>query len=207
MRIKRQTVRRALPLATIGVVAVALASGCGGGGSSASSSGPAAATSSSSSSSSPSSSPASGRVLPVPKNPISNSSTAPGLTITKALVENNVSPETGKGVSDHLEIALRNTSAKPLDQIGVYFKITDPTKKVSEGYYTKLAGFTIEPGTTRVAHFDQTGAKDHFPVNKYSLYYTDKNTLVVDVMASAPNVKPATFTVKKDAGGAEAGVE
>jgi len=197
MQIKRQTVRRALPLATIGVVAVALASGCGGGGPSASSGGPASTNSSS----------ASGRVLPVPKNPISNTSQAPGLTITKALVENNVSPETGKGVSDHLEIALENTSAKPLDQIGVYFKITDPTKKVSEGYYTKLDGFTIEPGTTRVAHFDQTGAQDHFPVNKYSLYYTDKNALVVDVMASSPSVKPATFTVKKDSGGAEAGVE
>lgn len=197
MQIKRQTVRRVLPLATIGVVAVALASGCGGGGSSASSGGPASTASSS----------ASGRVLPVPRNPISNTSQAPGLTITKALVENNVSPETGKGVSDHLEIALKNTSTKPLDQMGVYFKITDPTKKVSEGYYTKLAGFTIEPGTTRVAHFDQTGAKDHFPVNKYSLYYTDKNALVVDVMASSPSVKPATFTVKKDSGGAEAGVE
>lgn len=197
MQIKRQTVKRALPLAMIGVVAVALASGCGGGGSSASSGSPPATTSSA----------ASGRVLPVPKNPISNSAQAPGLTITKALVENNVSPETGKAVSDHPEIALKNTSERPLDQVGVYYKITDPTKKVSEGYYTKLDGFTIDPGTTRVAHFDQTGAKDHFPVNKYSLYYTDKNALVVDVMASAPNVKPATFTVKKDAGGAEAGVE
>lgn len=197
MQITRQTVRRVLPLATIGVVAVALASGCGGGGSSASSGGPASTASSA----------ASGRVLPVPKNPISNTSQAPGLTITKALVENNVSPQTGKGVSDHLEIALKNTSTKPLDQIGVYYKITDPTKKVSEGYYAKLDGFTIEPGATRVAHFDETGAKDHFPVNKYSLYYTDKNALVVDVTASSPSVKPATFTVKKDSGGAEAGVE
>ena len=197
MQITRQTVRRALPLAAIGVVAVALASGCGGGGSSAGLGGPAATTSW----------PASGRVLPVPKNPISNTSQAPGLTITKALVENNVSPETGKGVSDHLEIALENTSAKPLGQVGVYYEFTDPAKNVSEGYYTKLDGFTIEPGATRVAHFDGTGAKDHFPVNKYSLYYTDKNALVVDVMASSPNVKPATFTVKKDSGGAEAGVE
>lgn len=195
MQTKRMTVRHALALGTIGVLAVALASGCGG--SSASTGAPASTTSSS----------ASGPVLPVSKNPISNTSRAPGLTITKALVENNVSPETGKAVSDHLEIALRNTSAKPLGQIGVYFKITDRAKKVSEGYYTRLAGFTIEPGATRVAHFDQTGARDHFPVNKYSLYYTDKNALVVDVMASSPSVKPATFTVKKDAGGAEAGVE
>jgi len=196
MQIRTHTMKRALPLAAIGL-AVALASGCGGGGSNATTGSPAATTSSA----------AGAQVLPVAKNPISNASQAPGLTISKALVENNVSPQTGKGVPDHLEIALKNTTAKPLAQIGVYFKITDPAKKVSEGYYTKLDGFTIEPGATRVAHFDNTGAKDHFPVNNYSLYYTDKNALVVDVTASAPDFKPATFTVKKDAGGAEAGVE
>ncbi|MGI8729006.1 MAG: hypothetical protein ACR2LK_03290 [Solirubrobacteraceae bacterium] len=152
--------------------------------------------------------PAAGKaVLPVAANPIANTSSAPGLTITKALVENNVSPATGKDVSDHLEVALKNTSAKPLDQIEVYYKITDPTKSVSEAYYTKLAGFSIAPGMSRVAHFDNTGATDHYPVNKFSLYYVDKNELVVDVIASAPGVKQATFKVKKDSGGAEAGVE
>ncbi len=97
--------------------------------------------------------------------------------------------------------------AKPLSQIEIYYKITDRMRGVSEGYYTKLDRFTIAPGATRVAHFDQTGAKDHYPVNKYSLYYTDKNALVVNITASSPTVKIATFTVKKDAGGAEAGVE
>jgi hypothetical protein len=147
------------------------------------------------------------RVLPVAANPIANDSTAPGLAISKALVENNVSPETGKDVSDHLEVALENTTSKPLDGIEIFYKISDRTKGVSEGYYSKLDGFVIPPGATRVAHFDDTGRKDHFPVNKYSLYYVDTNELIVDVMASAPTVKPATFTVRKDAGGAEAGVE
>lgn len=147
------------------------------------------------------------QVLPVAQNPITNAATAPGLTITKALVENNVSPTTGKAVDDHLEVALKNTSSKPLDQVEIYYKITDPSKNVSEGYHAKLAGFTIDPGATRVAHFDSTGETDSFPVNKYSLYYTDKNALVVDITASAKDVKPATFSVKKDAGGAEAGVE
>jgi hypothetical protein len=127
--------------------------------------------------------------------------------VTKALVENNVSPANGKVVDDHLEVALKNTGAKPLDQLSVYYKITDPKKKVSEGYFAKLDGFTIKPGETRVVHFDNTGVKDHYPVNKYSLYYTDKNALVVDVMASSPTAKPATFVVKKDSAGAEAGVE
>jgi hypothetical protein len=119
------------------------------------------------------------------------------------LVENNVAPDTNQVVADHLEITLKNTSAKPLDQLGVYYKITDPKKGVSEGYYAKLNGFTLAPGTTRVVHFDQTAGKDHYPVSKYSLYYTDKNALVLDVMASAPGVKPATSSVKKDAGGPE----
>ncbi len=188
---------KALALGALALTLAALASGCGGGGASSASSAPTSATPAA----------ATGRVLPVTRNPISNASTAPGLTITKALVENNVSPDTGKAVDDHLEIALRNTSSKPLDRIGVYYKITDPAKGMSEGYFTKLDGFTIDPEASRVVHFDPTGATDHYPVNKYSLYYTDKNALVVDVMASSPNVKPATFTVKKDAGGAEAGVE
>ncbi len=188
---------KALALGALALTLAALASGCGGGGASSASSAPTSATPAATT----------GRVLPVTRNPISNASTAPGVTITKALVENNVSPDTGKAVDDHLEIALRNTSSKPLDRIGVYYKITDPAKGMSEGYFTKLDGVTIDPGATRVIHFDPTGAADHYPVNKYSLYYTDKNALVVDVMASSPNVKPATFTVKKDAGGAEAGVE
>ncbi|MCP9487499.1 MAG: hypothetical protein MSC30_16750 [Gaiellaceae bacterium MAG52_C11] len=189
---------RALALGALALTLASLVSGCGGGG---------GASSASSAPTSTAAAAATGRVLPVPKNPISNASTAPGLTITKALVENNVSPDTGKAVDDHLEIALRNTSSKPLDRIGVYYRITDPARGVSEGYYTKLDRVTIDPGASRVVHFDPTGAADHYPVNKYSLYYTDKNALVVDVIASARNVKPATFTVKKDAGGAEAGVE
>ncbi|MDX6396621.1 MAG: hypothetical protein QOJ43_29 [Gaiellaceae bacterium] len=187
MKHRKSSVRNALAAAAIGAVAV-LASGCGGSKQAASPTTPSAAA---------------GSVLPVAKNPISNPSTAAGLTITKTLVENTVAPDTNAVVADHLEIALANTSAKPLDQIEIYYSIADRKKGVSEGYYTKLDGFTIAPGATRVVHFDPTGAKDHYPVNKYSLYYTDKNALVVDVMASAPGVQPATATVKKDAGGPE----
>ncbi len=189
---------KALALLAVGAAAV-LAGGCGGSKTSASSTTrPASTTPAATSYPSTST-----RVLPVARNPISNTAKAAGLKITKTLVENNVSPDTNKVVADHLEITLKNTSAKPLSQVAIYYKITDEKKSVSEGYYAKLDGFTIAPGATRVAHFDQTGAGDHFPVNKYSLYYTDKNALAVDVMASAPGVKPATSTVKKDAGGPE----
>lgn len=198
---------RALAVVAIGATSV-VASGCGGGGNP-SSSAPSPATTSTGSGTpaATSTSAGDGRVLPVPANPISNTSTAAGLTIAKVLVENNVSPETNKAVDDHLEIMLKNTSAKPLDQIAIYYKITDAAKAASEGYYTKLDGFTVAPGTTRIAHFDKTTATDHYPVNTFSLYYTDKNPLVIDVMASSPTVKPATFTIKKDAAGAEGGVE
>ena len=147
------------------------------------------------------------RVLPVKSNPIADESTAPGLRITQALVENNVDAKTGKDSPDHLEIALENTTGKSLDGIEVYYEIIDRKDGVSEGYHAKLDGFTIAPGATRVAHFDGTGAQDHFPVNEFSLYYTDEDQLVVEVMASAPGLKPATFSVTKDAASAEAGVE
>jgi hypothetical protein len=190
--------RNVLAALAIGT-AVVLASGCGGSKTAANPTTPATSTSPAATTAPPTST----SVLPVAKNPISNTTKPAGLAITKVLVENNVSPATNQVVADHLEISLKNTSAKPLSQIEVYYKITDPKKTVSEGYYTKLDGFTIAPGASRVAHFDQTAGKDHYPVNKYSLYYTDKNALVVDVMAGAPGVQPVTSTVKKDAGGPE----
>ena len=146
-------------------------------------------------------------VLPVAKNPITNKATAAGLTITKALVENNISPTDGKTVDDHLEFVLKNSSSKPLGPVEVYYSITDPAKNATEGYHATLDGITIKPGGTQVVHFDNSGVAGHFPVNKYSLYYLDKNALKVAITASASGVRPASFSLKKDAGGAEAGVE
>lgn len=186
---------KVMPILVAGLVA--LASGCGGDDTSGSAGAPQSAGGGGDGK----------QVLPVRRNPLENASGTPGLTITKALVENNENPATGKAVDDHLEVVLKNTSRKPLDRISVYYKISDHSKGLAEGYYAKLDGFSIEPGKSRVAHFDNTGAKDHFAVNKFSLYYTDKNELVVDVMAGAPGVKPAKFQVRKDSAGAEAGVE
>lgn len=183
-------------VAALGLTA-ALAAGCGG----------SASTSSTSKAPAAGTAPAGGQVLPVKANPIATTGTATDLAITKVLVENNVSPDTGKGVDDHLEVVLKNTGAKPLSNLELYYKITDPAKKLSEGYYAKLDSVTVAPGASQTVNFDKTGAKGTFPVNKFSLYYTDKNALVVDVTAGSADVKPATFTVKKDSGGAEAGVE
>ncbi|MCW2960812.1 MAG: hypothetical protein JWM90_1199 [Thermoleophilia bacterium] len=143
-------------------------------------------------------------VVPVKSNPISNTATTPGLEIASVLVENNVNPDTGKDAADHLEIALKNTATKPLDGFEIYYLIADPTSKTKEGYYTKLKpSFTIAPGATRIVHFDDTGATDHYPENKYSLYHASKNAMTIDVTASAAGFAPQMDSVKKDAGGAE----
>lgn len=144
------------------------------------------------------------QVLPVAENPIKNSSTVQALKIDSVKAEDNVDPRTGKDAGDHLEIALRNTGSAVLSNFEVYYTFTDPKKKTSENYYARLGdAFTIPPGEKRVAHFDGTTAPDHFPVNKFSLYYTSKAALDIRVTVSASDAAVQTATIKKDAGGAE----
>lgn len=144
-----------------------------------------------------------GPVLPVANNPITNASTVQALTIDSVLVENNVD-DAGKAATDHLEIALTNIGTAELTAFEVYYTFTDPTTNTTEGYYARLpADFTIPGGGTRVAHFDNTGAVDHFPVNEFSLYYTDTNALDVTVTVSATDTAIQTTSIQKDAGGPE----
>ena len=141
--------------------------------------------------------------LPVTDNPITNSSTDQTLTIDSVLVENNEDAD-GNAVDDHLEIALTNTGTDPLTGFEVFYTFTDTTTDASESYYAALPDtFTIEPGSSRVAHFDNTGATDHFPTNDFSLYKTSTNAQEVTVEVSARGAAVQTATVQKDAGGAE----
>jgi hypothetical protein len=144
-----------------------------------------------------------GPVLPVSSNPITNTSTVAALAIDSVLVENNAD-SSGTAVTDHLEIALANTGDSDLTTFEVFYTFADPTTGVSESYYSQLpAGFTIPAGGARVAHFDNTGAIDHFPVNEFSLYSTDTNALDVTVVVSAADAAVQTATIQKDAGGPE----
>ena len=144
-----------------------------------------------------------GQILPVASNPITNNAAAQSLTIDSVLVENNVD-STGKVTDDHLEIALSNTAGTELGGFEVFYTFTDPTASITESYYAKLpASFTIAAGGTRTAHFDNSGAPDHFPVNDFSLYKTSANALDVTVVVSATDAAPQTAMVTKDAGGAE----
>jgi hypothetical protein len=143
-------------------------------------------------------------VLPVKENPIKNASTVQALKVESVHVEDNVDAA-GKAVHDHLEVTLSNTGKTPLSGVEFYYTYTDATAKVIESYYAKLPDtFIIPAGGKRVAHFDNTGAVDHFPVNKFSVYYTSKNALDGTVVVSATGAAPQTTTFKKDAGGAEA---
>lgn len=142
-------------------------------------------------------------VLPVASNPIVNTSPVQALKIDSVLVENNVD-SSGKIASDHLEIALSNTGTTELTGFEVFYTFADSTAGISESYYAQLPDtFTIPSGGQRIAHFDNTGAPDHFPVNDFSLYYTSSNALEVTVTVSAANAAQQTVTVKKDAGGTE----
>ncbi|MGK2880600.1 MAG: hypothetical protein ACSLE6_07325 [Mycobacterium sp.] len=188
---------RGAALAAAGVVTVlALASACGG------STGPGAGTGISGAQRSAGNQSA-GAVLPVTENPIANTSTAQSMVIDSVLVENNVDAS-GKAVDDHLEIAIINAGTTELTGFEVYYTITDPQTSDTESYYADLPDdFAVAGGGSRVIHFDNTGATDHFPVNQYSLYYTDTNALDLTVEVSATESAPQTASVTKDAGGAE----
>ena len=147
--------------------------------------------------------PGNSEVLPVKDNPITNTSTTQALRIDSVLVENNVDAK-GKATDDHLEIALTNTGSTVLTGVEVFYTFTDPTANLSESYYTKLPdAFSIPAGASRVVHFDNTGAPDHFPSNDFSLYKTSVNKLDVEIIVSAQGAAVQTVKLAKDAGGAE----
>ena len=196
MKPTKRTSRHRLAIGAAALTATSLLAACGAGSSGTSTNATQQTTTDSASNP--------GAVLPVDTNPITNTATADGLTIDSVLAENNVDPGTGKDASDHLEITLSNTSAADVGGFEIYYTFADPTTNITENYYLELpADFTIPAGGTRTAHFDDTGATDHFPVNKFSLYYTDTNALDVTVTVSANGVKVQTTTIAKDEGGAE----
>lgn len=179
---------RASFLAVVLITGGAALAACGG-----SSSGPTATTQAASGA----------QILPVADNPIVNTSTVQALKIDSVLVENNVDAA-GKAVTDHLEIALTNSGTAPLTAFEVFYTFTDPITNITENYFAQLPDtFTIPAGGQRVAHFDNSGAADHFPVSDFSLYYTDTNALDVTVTVSATDAAVQTASLQKDAGGPE----
>jgi hypothetical protein len=143
------------------------------------------------------------QVLPVASNPIQNTATQAGLTITDAMVENNIDPSTQKALSDKLQMTLKNSASTTMSDFEIYYKMTDAKTKKTEGYYHKLTGLTLAPGEAETIYFDNGTAAGHFPENVYSLYRTSKNEVTFDIEVSAIGFKPATATAKKSVGTTE----
>ena len=139
-------------------------------------------------------------------NPIQESSTTEGFTISGLLVENNEDAN-GVGVPDHLEFKVTNTGPTDLTNFDIYYTITDKDTGDVQGYYRTLPGFTVKPGATKDIHFDNTGQPDHFTVNPNSAFYTDPNGLTVAVTMHTSGLAPQTGSVDKDPAGAEGGTE
>lgn len=139
-------------------------------------------------------------------NPIQESSTAVGFTISGLLVENNVDAD-GADVADHLEFKVTNTGTTVLTDFDIYTTITDQTTGDVQNYYRTLPGFTVQPGETKDIHFDNSGLPDHYSVNPNSAYYKNPNGLTVAVTLHAPGFAPQTSSVDKDPAGAEDGTD
>lgn len=143
---------------------------------------------------------ATGTVLPVSTNPISNASTAPGLSIPAAAAEDLVDPATGKALDDRLQLTLANGTDTDVTQVEIYYQMTDVTTQQSEGYYMALDGVTLPAHGETVVYFDNSGQPGHFPENDFSLYRTSENQVDFTIEASAPGLQIATTTATKGAG-------
>ena len=154
-------------------------------------------------SSSSSSSAAASAVLPVATNPITNTSTAPGLTIVSAAAEDIVDPKSGAAIADRLQITLGNTTSAPLTNLEAYYEMTDVTTGAQEGYYLALDGLTLAPNSHTTISFDSKTGAGHYPENKFSLYRSSTNQVDFTIQVSAKGVQIATGTATKGAGTGE----
>lgn len=123
--------------------------------------------------------------------------------IKEVLVENNINPVTKKGVSDHLEIVLKNTGTKDITNMMLFYSITDLATNKKQSYLVPLTGFTLEQGSEKSVHIDTTKGTDHFRANPNSIYYTSMNEMKVDVTINAQGHLAQEASVKKDKGGTE----
>lgn len=144
-----------------------------------------------------------GGVLPVSTNPISNTSNAPGLSITYAAVEDNIDPQTSSPISDRLELTVQNSTSTDLTHVEIYYTMTDTTTGATENYYANLTGLTLPAGKATTIYFDNTGQPGHYPENPFSLYRSSTNQVDFQIEVSADGVQPATATATKSVGTGE----
>lgn len=153
-------------------------------------------------SSAPAASSSASTVLPVNSNPITNTSTTPGLAITAAAVEDNVDPA-GKPIGDRLQLTLSNTTDTTLNGLEVYYEMKDAKTGQTEAYYQALGDLTLAPKSQTTIYFDNKTGPGHYPENTFSLYRSSKNQVDFTIEVSASGVKIATATATKSTGTGE----
>lgn len=146
---------------------------------------------------------ASGPVLPVTSNPIDTTGTAATLEITKAAVEDNVDPATGQAIDDRLQLTLKNTGSTALDNVEVYYEMTDKVTGQTEAYYQKLVGLSIPAGQETTVYFDNQVGAGHYPENQFSIYRNSTNEVDFTIQAAAAGAKVSIATAIKSTGTGE----
>jgi hypothetical protein len=142
-------------------------------------------------------------------NPIAQKGKAGGPVIESAKVEDNFDPVSKKGVSDHLEIAVKNPGSTPLQGLQLYYTVKDSTTGKTESYYRNYESFKLPQGATTVLHLDDTGDANatanatHFRANPNALLYKSQNVKTLTIQIASKGYAPSTVSIKKDAGGAE----
>ncbi|MBG6215069.1 MAG: hypothetical protein LH475_03720 [Cryobacterium sp.] len=144
-----------------------------------------------------------GSVLPVTTNPITNTSTTPGLTIVSAAAEDNVDPSSGAAITDRLQITLGNTTTSPLTNLKTYYVMKDITTGATEAYYLALDGLTLAPKAETTISFDTDTGPGHYPENTFSLYRSSTNQVDFTIQVSADGVQIVDGTATKGAGTGE----
>ena len=156
------------------------------------------------------------------ENPIKNVGMADGLTFTYK-VEDNADPVTGKGVSDHLEVDLTNTSGAELKGLVMFVQIKDDVTGKTEEKFRKLDAMCVgqppvsppgcmtsgspvvlKSGEKQTLHFDDNVLPGHFRANPNSMYVKNPNPKTFIVTFAADGMAPVSVTVQKAKGGAEA---
>ena len=141
-------------------------------------------------------------VLPVTVDPIQNPATAPGLTVSKVMLEDNTDAS-GAAIGDRLQFVIGNDTAAALSGLEVYYTMTDTTTGAAESYYQSLDGLTVPAKGSVTVYFDNDTGAGHFPENKFSLYRSSLNQVDFAVEVSAPGLKIATGAGSKSAGAGE----
>jgi hypothetical protein len=136
------------------------------------------------------------------ENPIARSGTPKAFKFT-GQVEDNADPVTKKGVADHLELEVKNTSGQDMTDIAIYYTVKDLGTDKTEAYYKPLTGLTIKKGATTSIHLDDAEQPGHFRDNPNSSYHKSENEKLFTVELAAAGLAPIMIEIHKDKGGAE----